>query len=223
MSTEPDVVEDHMTAIVVEDHEMVAEMLRGQLERAGFAVLGVASSSAAGLRLFDRSRPDLVLCDVRIEGGSSGIDLTRVLKTRRSQTCVVMVSAENDRRTVDEAFAAGASGYVSKRASGPELLQTIADALAGVPRVADRHTYRSLLTAVAAKPATVNLTRREQEILELMSQGVMTTKALAEALTISPHTVRSWVDHVLHKLGAHSRGEAVAAGFRLGLVQPPQG
>lgn len=210
-----------LSALVVEDHEMVSEMLAAHLTGAGFTVVGVADTAAKAHALFVRRQPDLILCDIQLEGPANGIAFTRRVVTERPGTLVVMISAEYDNRLVTAAYEAGAVGYVSKRASGPEMLRAVADAVAGSTEVADRHTYRRMIEALKDPRPDIRalLTPREQEVIELLASGVTTTVALAQAMQIQGASVRTHVASALRKLGAHSRAEAVAVAYREGLIR----
>lgn len=212
---------DKVTALIVEDHEMVSEMFRSRLTAIGFVVVGVATTAAEGLALYRRHEPDLMLCDVRLDRGSSGIDLTRNVVKAFPDARVVMVSAEDQGHVISEALNAGAVGYVSKKASGPELLQAIKEAMDGMTNVADRHTYRQLIEAMneAPVPSKVALTPREREVVNLMANGVTTTTALCERLSISSNSVRSHIENISRKLDAHSRAEILAKAYQAGLVE----
>lgn len=210
-----------LQALVVEDHEMVGDMLAQLLREAGFDVVGVARQADQALALANRYRPSLVLCDIRLGEGSTGIDLTREITAAHPDTRVVMVSAENDGRLVQKAYAAGASGYVSKVASGPELIQTVADAMSGIEGAADRYTYRKLVESLQKnRPADSHdvLTPREREVVGLMAQGISSTAELAKKLVISPHSVRSHVENCRKKLGVQSRAAIVAQAYRMNLI-----
>lgn len=214
---------EKVTALIVEDHEMISEMLQERLTLNGFQVVGVAANADEGFALYGRHRPDLVLCDVRLARGSSGIDLTRLLVTTYPLVRVLMVSAEEGRQAVADSLEAGAVGFVSKTASTAELLLALKEAMAGMTNVADRRTYRKLIETlnVPSAPADVRLTPREQEVVNLLARGVTTTAALQNALLISANSVRSHIDNIMHKVDAHSRAEIVAKAYQLALVQLP--
>lgn len=213
---------DQRTSVVlIEDHAMIREMMSRGLSEVGFDVVATAATAEDGYRKWVAYRPDVVLCDVRLDQGSNGIDLVRRVTQEDPQAVVVMVSAENDGDLVEEAFAAGAAGYVAKRASLPELVDTIADARAGVRRSADRHTYRNVVDALRrpkAQDVGSLLTPREREVLGLMAQGVSTTARIAQTLHLSPSSVKTYVDGCLRKLEVHSRAEAVAKAYRMGII-----
>lgn len=211
-----------LQALVVEDHEMVGEMLAQLLQEAGFEVVGVVGKAEQAWALVNAHKPSLVLCDIRLGEGATGIDLTRKITSAFPDTRVVMVSAENDGRLVQKAYAAGAAGYVSKVASGPELIQTVADAMAGVTGAADRYTYRKLVESLQKNRVADSqsiLTPRELEVVRLMAQGITSTVALAEKLVISPHSVRSHIENCRKKLGVTSRAAIVAQAYRLNLIE----
>lgn len=213
-----------LTALVVEDHPLFSGALVGQLEQAGFTVNGVATTEGEGLALYHRHRSALVLCDVRLADGSSGIELTRKITGQYPGAVVLMVSAENEGHVVQEAYEAGAVGYVSKSADAQEILQAIAEVMRGEKGVADRSTYRKLVIALQAPRQGkdgVRLTPRERDVLNLLAQGTTTNAALAQALGIAQSSVRTHVDGLRNKTQAHSRAEILARGYQLGLIEPP--
>lgn len=214
------------SVVIVEDHAMIRDMMAKGLRESGFDVLGVAGTAAEGFAIWSAQRPEILLCDITLEGPVSGIDLTRMVIAEDPQARVVMVSAENEGHTVEEAYEAGAVGYVAKRATLPELVETITDAVAGIQRAADRHTYRQLLSALRApkpkqprQPAAAPFTAREREVLGLMASGTTSTAQIAAKLGVSASTVRTYVDGCLRKLDVHSRAEAVARAYQLGLIE----
>lgn len=215
---------DRLSVLIVEDHAMIGEMLAARMEGSGFTVDGVARTAGEGLALYNKHRSTLVLCDVRLEDGSSGIEMTKTLVAKHPKAVVVMVSAENEGHVVQEAYQAGAVGYVSKKATGPELLDTIADVLRGVTGAADRNTYRKLVEALRSphpSKAGVQLTPREKDVLELMAQGTTTTAGLAAALGISQNSIRTHVEGLARKTGGHTRAEVVARSYQMGLIKLP--
>lgn len=212
------------TALIVEDHEMVSEMFTSRLEAVGLRVVGVARSAPEGVALYRKHVPDLVLCDVRLDGGTSGIALTAELVTAYPSARILIVSAEDEGHVIQAALEAGAVGYVSKKASGPELLQAIKEAMEGMTNVADRHTYRRIIETLNAAPAVTagaGLTPREHEVVRLLAAGRTTTTVLCSELSISANSVRSHIENLMRKMGVHSRAEIVAKAFQLGLVDAP--
>lgn len=207
-------------ALVVEDHAMVGEMLAARLQDAGFGVVPVARSSREALVLARKYSVELVLCDINLGEGDSGIELTRQLTQKYPQLRVVMVSAENDGRLTQRAYDAGAVGFVSKLANGVELLDVVSEALDGVEGAADRHTYRSLIESLRQRRQSKDgvLTPREREVVQLMAQGITTTAALAKELVLSPHSVRSHVESCRRKLGVRTRAELVVKAYQLDLL-----
>lgn len=208
------------TVVLVEDHAMIRDMMTRELGTAGFSVVGTAASVDEGFALWSARRPEVLLCDVRLDHGSNGIDLVRKVVAQDPEAVVVMVSAENDGALVEEAFSVGARGYVAKRASMPELVQTIEDARAGIARSADRYTYRKVVEAMMRPQSDTDfgLTPREREVLVLMGKGVTTTAAIAKELQLSSSSIKTYVEGCLRKLGVHSRAEAVARAYQLGVI-----
>lgn len=208
------------SVLVVEDHKLVADMMVQWVLEAGATACEAAHSAEEARAYFTRMAPTLVLCDIVLGSSESGIELVRDLSPRGS-SMFIMVSAERDSTSVQEAFAAGAKGFVSKASSSRELVDAIAEVLAGQVEVADRGTMRVLLDAfkqARQKPAPL-LTPRELEVLQCMSDGTTTNASLAAALTISQSSVRSHIENLMRKLGVNTRAAALAKAHKEKLIR----
>jgi DNA-binding NarL/FixJ family response regulator len=215
-----------MRVLLVDDHRLVTEMLSDALgQAADVEVVGIATSGEEGVQLARRERPDVVLMDVEM-GGMSGVEATREIVQTLPETRVVMLTANDDQATVLDAIEAGAVGYLTKDKA---LVEDIADAVqrahAGeimlptqligrlINSLAQRRREQAERQHIADR-----LTTREKEILELIAEGA-DNKTIADRLVVSPHTVRTHVQNLLAKLGAHSKLEALTIAARRGLVE----
>jgi DNA-binding NarL/FixJ family response regulator len=201
--------------LVVEDHPMVAEGLMALLEgQALLAVVGYAPSVADAARVAEDQPVDVAIVDFRLPDGT-GADAAQRIREHRPEAAVVFLSADESDQAMLAAIEAGASGYLIKSATGPEIAEA-------VRRVADGEMLipAPKLAALLGRRREVaghdddrerqlaSLTAREYEVLQLMTQG-MDNREIASHLSVSYPTVRSHVRKVLEKLGARSRLEAV--------------
>jgi len=199
---------------IVEDNEGI----RGQWERlvnagTGMRCVTTCSNGEEALERLPGSHPQVILMDISMPG-MSGIECTSQIKRRLPETQILMVTVHNDHDRVFQALKAGASGYLLKRSTPAELREAIREVLRGggpmsgeVARLVIETFHKA--PAAAANPEQVQLTAREQEVLEQVSQG-FANKEIADRLNISFDTVRTHLKHIYEKLHVRCRAEAVA-------------
>lgn len=207
-----------ITVLIVDDHKVFAEALMKVMEDAPYIdVIGTANSVEAAVASARLGKPEVILMDFDLPDGN-GAEATAQIKRDLPETKVVMLTSFTDEKVLVAAIEAGCSGYVTKHKATEEVLAAVRAAHAGealispsmLARVLPRlhRSYRGLGS---------DLTPREREILTLLADGVA-TGAIAEALVISPHTVRNHTQSILIKLQAHSKLEAVATAVREGII-----
>jgi DNA-binding NarL/FixJ family response regulator len=159
-------------------------------------------------------RPDVVLMDIHLPG-ISGIETTARLKAQVPELLVIMVTVYRDHDKIFDALKAGACGYLLKRSSPSEVRQAILDVRGGgapmsaeiARRVVEAfHGPRRSSAGTAARDA-IHLSKRETEILDLLTQG-LANKEIADRLGLSTETVRVHLKRIYDKLHVHSRTEA---------------
>jgi DNA-binding NarL/FixJ family response regulator len=162
--------------------------------------------------------PHLILLDVGLPG-MSGLDGIRIIKERVPKTLVVILTVFEDDDKVFQAICAGAAGYLLKTSSVTEITQAVRDALAGGSPMTSRIARRVLdmFTKFAPKHSDYGLSEREKEILQLMTNGLI-KKEIAEKLTLSVHTVDTYLCRIYEKLEVNTRTGAVAKALKEGLV-----
>jgi len=212
--------------LIVEDERLMGELLAEVIQdEPDLDVVGVARSVADVLAYRGRT-PEIVLMDYRLPDGT-GAEAARIVKSRWSATRVVMLSALHDDETVLESIQAGADGFLSKDAAAHDIVVAVRAARAGEtllpPAVIVEIARRVTLARAAPDPAhrIEPLTGREREILCEMASG-RSTREICDRCGMSPNTLRTHVQHILAKLGAHSKLEAVTVALRLGLVELPR-
>ena len=148
--------------------------------------------------------------------GMNGVECVRRLKPLAPQTLVIMLTAYEDTENIFNSLAAGASGYLLKRTTSAELLTALRDVQqGGSPMTAHiaRKVVQSFQRAGSSAQATENLSQREQEVLDCLSQGLI-YKEIAEKLGISYETVHTYIRRIYEKLQVRTRTEAVAKFLR---------
>jgi two-component system, NarL family, response regulator LiaR len=212
---------DPIRVMLVDDHAVVREGLRVFLElQDGIEVVGEAADGEQALTLAERLHPDVILMDL-VMPRLDGVQAMRELRRRLPQTRVIALTSFLDDERLLPAIEAGAAGYLLKDVEPSELARAVRAAKAGEAML-DPAAAARLVDAVAqgATPAPVNrerLTRREQEVLELLASG-RSNKRIAFELGISEKTVKAHVGRVLAKLGVNDRTEAAVLAISQGLV-----
>ena len=212
--------------LLVDDHDVVRTGLQMLLESVPeMEIVGQASSGLQALEIVEKVHPDVVVMDITLPD-ISGIEATRRIKSTAPDVKVVALTIHEDEQYFFEMLQAGASGYVPKRAAPDDLIHAIRAAYEG-----EIFIYPTLAKALVTdflsrarnghteESGIPELTRREQEVLELLADG-NSNEEIAEALSISRHTVARHRENLMRKLGLHSRSELVKYAIRHGLIEP---
>jgi DNA-binding NarL/FixJ family response regulator len=205
--------------LVVDDHEVIRLGLRMMLENTDLTVAAEATSAAEALAAVEKSVPDVVLLDIRMEGGD-GLNTLGRLKLDHPDLPVVLFSAYDNPTYIARAVALGAAGYVLKSAPRERLIEALQTAAAGESawtREELRRVTGALATPRLSQDIEVPLTQRESEVLRQMAQG-LTNKEIAKMLEISYETVKEHVQHILRKIGVTDRTQAAVWAVRKNLV-----
>ena len=207
--------------LLVDDHEMVRSGLAVFLE--GYddlELVGEANNGAEAIRLCEELHPQVVLMDLLMPE-MDGIEATRSIRQLETGAQVIALTSYKDEELVQAALDAGAIGFLYKNTSVDELADAIRLANKGKPSLAPEATevLINLATRRKAQPARPDfeLTDREAQVLALMTEGI-TNRQIAQALEISPSTVKAYVSNVLSKLGVSSRTEAVSIALQHDLL-----
>jgi DNA-binding NarL/FixJ family response regulator len=207
---------------IVEDSRTIRESLRRIIdETPGLRCECAVDSAEEALVKIPRCAPDVILMDIHLPN-MSGIECTSRLKATLPGTDVIMLTVYEDNDKIFRALQAGACGYLLKRTPPERLIQSIIDVKqGGAPMTSEiaRRLVETFQKSTAATPATdVGLSRREREILGLVSHG-LGNKEIAEQLSVGVETVRHHLKRVYEKFHVHSRSEAVVK--FLGMERPP--
>jgi DNA-binding NarL/FixJ family response regulator len=207
---------------VVDDHALFRAGLISLLnEMPEFQVVGEAGDGQRALEIVRRHRPDILLLDVNMPG-MSGVDVVRALRGNpQSSDCrVIMLTISKNEEDLLGAITAGADGYLLKSAEPDELRRAIMHVHQGLSVLSPQITRQVLNAATnsdQAHAAESGLSAREMEVLACLAQG-KTTSQIASELFISENTVKTHVRHILEKLSASNRAEAVSKATQIGLI-----
>lgn len=211
--------------LLVDDHQVVRTGLRMLLEsQPEMKIVGEADNGVESLEMALNVSPDIVIMDITLPD-ISGIEATRRLKQINPKIAVIALTIHEDEQYFFEMLQAGASGYVPKRAAPDDLLNAIWAVFRGevyiYPTLA-KHLVSDFLSRAsdeAARATMDGLTPREQEVLASLAEG-RSNEDIAEAFSISKHTVARHRENLMRKLGLHSRSELVKYAIRKGLITP---
>jgi DNA-binding NarL/FixJ family response regulator len=207
--------------VIADDHAILRDGVRALLSTAAdLEVVGEAADGAEAVARCQALRPDVVLLDVNMPG-LGGLEAALVLRRECPDTRVLILSQHEDREYVARALQAGAAGYVLKKAAGAELVSAIRAVHQG-GLVLDPAVARAAMEPERHEDAGASdydrLTDREKQVLKLVAEG-RANKEVAEELGISVKTAMSHREHLMQKLGLHSRTELVKFALRIGVIR----
>lgn len=223
--------EDALRVLIADDEALVRGGFRVLIDaEPGMTVVGEAGDGATTVDLVRRTRPHVVLMDIRMPG-VDGITATRRIAADDDLVGVhvlVLTTFDHDENVI-EALGAGAAGFLVKNTEPRQLLHGIR-VVAGGEALLSPGLTRRLVARLVGGPgaprvdhsALSRLTTREREIVGLVAHG-LSNDEIAEELTISRATVKTHVGRAMVKLGTHDRAQLVVIAFRHHLVAPPAG
>lgn len=205
--------------LIVDDHEVLAASLARVLdEEPDMVSVGLAQNLAQARARVATETPDVLLLDRRLPDGDGVTAIPELRAIRPSMNIVVLTAADSDHVLV-QAIEAGAAGFVSKTRGLGEVTAAVRAAAAGEAVISPELLSRLLPKLTRTAGPEPELTRREQEVLDMLAQG-LSNAAIAEQLTVSVHTVRNHIANLSAKLGAHSKLEVLSIAIRRGLLSP---
>jgi DNA-binding NarL/FixJ family response regulator len=205
--------------LLADDHQLLRQALRRAFEDAGLHVVGEAGDGAEAVRLATELRPDVVVMDVTMPV-LDGVEATRRLHDALPEVPIVVLTMHGETALRREAIEAGASGFLTKDSSMQDVVRTVMEA-AGGDVALSRELASTILHEMrepAARPAASPLTKREEEVLQLIADGCSTTE-VANRLFISGKTVKNHLASIYEKLDARDRTQAVLAAVKIGIVR----
>lgn len=194
---------------IVDDHYMVIEGIRSLLQNEkNIDWLGHASNADSCIAFLKQQLPDVLLMDISLPG-ISGIELCKEVKEKYATVFVLGLSTFNQQSFIKKMMESGASGYVLKNVSQPELMEAIETVAKGKTFLSDEAAAILKTDNVATAPI---ITRREKEVLELLANG-LTNNEIAQKLFVSPTTVDSHRKSLIAKLNAKNTPELIKLAF----------
>ncbi len=211
-----------ITLLIVDDHQIVRDGICAYLDTIPeIEVVGQADSGSEGVKLAEQLAPDVILMDL-IMPGMDGVEATWRVRQVSPRSRVVILTSFHEDTNIFPAIKAGALSYVLKDIDPEKLAETILSASRGEAvldsKVAARlmHEYRD--EANESMQAYMQLTKREQEVLELIAGGLSNAQ-IAEQLVISEKTVKSHVSNILSKLHFADRTQVAVFAWKEGIVK----
>lgn len=209
--------------VLIDDHQIVLDGLTAMLapHQQRVQIVAQLTDPTAAAETVARTRPDVVLLDVRLKG-ASGLDVCEELRARVPDTKIVFLTVYDDEQYLFQALRAGASGFLLKRVTAPELVGHLERVLDGEVVVDPALAGRVALSAARLQSgeywpgAHLGLTQRESEVLELMVRG-LSNRAIAVQLVVGEETVKTHARSIYRKLQASDRAQAIAAALREGV------
>jgi len=215
--------------LLADDHRMVREGIKRGLVDHGFDVVGEATDGDEVVRMAREITPDIVLCPTNLPG-QTGVDACRQIHAALPRTRIVMLAPHADVESFTHAMQAGANGYLVKANALSELATALRLCAAGetviAPQMksvmlgeAQRSRERASVGVAAGAGAKARglITKREEEVLQLIADGCSTPEVASE-LYISQKTVKNHLASIYQKLDARDRTQAVLTAVRLGIV-----
>lgn len=171
-----------------------------------FVVVNSYGNCEDAIAVLNRDKPEIILMDIELPG-MNGIQGTKMIKDKSPHIDVIMVTVYEDSELVFEALKAGAAGYITKSANYLELLTALEEIVKGGAPMSSR-IARMVIDNFHVNPNSP-LTKRETEILQLISEGKTYTQ-ISEELFISKETAKTHIKNIYSKLQVNSKSEAIA-------------
>lgn len=181
------------SVLIIEDSKLTAKIIGDYLVANDYSVCGVASNYDAAKRVFIESKPDIVICDIHLQGQKSGIDFATDIKEKFPFTGIIFISSDSHENVLQRAGVTKPETYLTKPFTEVQLITAI-----------------KMLEAKQSinAPTVYGINSKEIEVLEYLGRG-LTNQQIAEKLFISPHTVDSRRRKILQKLEVNSINEAL--------------
>jgi DNA-binding NarL/FixJ family response regulator len=210
----------HWRVLLADDHPLfrdgIATLLSAKPE---MQVVGEAENGREAIEKARALHPDLILMDIQMPE-MNGLEATRQIKAEMPETCIAILTVSDDDEDVLEAVRCGAQGYLLKSLKSDvffDLLAGLARGEAAIPPALGWRVLQQLSETKTQSPEVDPLTPREVDVLQLVAEGD-TNQDIAQALSLSQHTVRFHLRNILAKLHAQNRTEAATRAMREGLI-----
>ncbi len=208
--------------MVVDDHPIVRQGLTQLIkDEPDLDIVGAAASHAEALEMMEAHEPDLAILDLSL-GKESGLDLLKIMRTRRPSMRVLVLSMHDEAYYADRVLRAGAIGYIMKQEPAENVITAIRQALEGKVYLSEAIASSMLTRLVGRKETGVSpidlLSDRELQVLQLIGKG-RGTRQIAEQLHLSIKTVENYREHIKSKLNLRTGPELVRYAVRWEIEQ----
>lgn len=204
---------EQIRILAVDDHPLLSEGLANVIRnQADMVLVGQARSGREAVELFRECKPDVTLMDLRLPDMNGNAAMSAIRSEYPEARVIILTTFSGDAE-IQRALAAGAYAYMLKSMVPVELVQTIHEVHQGKKRIPSEIAAR-----LAEHLSDEALTGREIEVLSHLADGHR-NRDIAETLFVSEETVKNHVKHIIGKLGAADRTQAVAIGVRRGIIQ----
>jgi len=211
------VIGEQIRVFIVDDHPVVREGLRALLAtQTDITVAGEAGTALEALSLFRRLRPDVTLLDLFLPD-KPGWEVLAAIQREAPSSAVIILSSYGSDRDIRTCLKAGAAGYLLKDSPRNEIFAAIRSVTEGKDYIS-----RCAKTRMAEPSRLDRLTRRQQDILELVADG-FSNEEIAQRLGLTVGTVKAHIHSILSKLNVQNRAAAIAAALKRGLVRSRPG
>ena len=202
--------------LLVDDHELIRHGLARAFEREPeFEVVGQAGSVGQALAAYESLMPDVVVTDLQLPDGT-GLDVVRAARDGSQAVGLVVLTMHAGDDQIFAAMEAGASAFVGKDSKSSEVVSAARHAVVS-PRTFLCAGLSAAMMRRASAPATPRMSAREQEVLDLLAEGLGTGEISAK-LYMSESTAKTHITHIYQKLGAANRAQALVTAMRMGLL-----
>jgi DNA-binding NarL/FixJ family response regulator len=199
--------------LCVDDHPLFREGIAAVIaHQKDMQLVGMAATAKEALEEFRLQRPDVTLMDLRLPD-MNGISALAAIRTHFPEARVIMLTTFEGDVEIQRALLAGARGYLLKSTPREELVEVIRKVHSG-----RKHLPNEVAQSLAEHISSDSLTEREIEVLQQIAKGER-NRDIGERLSISEETVKVHIKHIMDKLGAKDRTQAVAIGIRRGVIQ----
>jgi len=206
-----------MRLVLCDDNRILCEALAVALGARGHQVMATATSAALGIAEVAKHRPDACLLDLRFSDAPDGLDAARTIRQRYPETAVLMLSGVADRSIVAEATRIGVAGFLRKDRNVDYIANALYVIASGGEVFGPVKTRPVRSRGIFPYGPAGDLTSREQEVLRRIVAG-QGTGQMSREMNVATSTLRTYIKHMLTKLGAHTRLEAAVLATRENLL-----
>jgi DNA-binding NarL/FixJ family response regulator len=214
-------VANQVRILIADDHPLTRDGIKSALAGDdGLVVVAEATNGEEAVKLAELNPPDVILMDMRMPG-LGGIQATREITRSNPGIRVLILTVEDAQARVGDAIQAGAAGYLLKDVDAPALARAVrlaAEGCAVIHPDLTRQFVDELRQLSSGERSGTSLSGREVEVLQMIAYG-STNREVAEALRISPQTVKTYLERIFTKLGVSDRTRAVAVALKLGILE----